>query len=350
MNPTDFLANLGARHNFCDLGDPESELRNARSATILVPLVDMGVIEISGDDATSFAHNLLTNDINKLAPDDACHAGFCTAKGRLLASLLAWRSDTGLRLVLPTDLLASIQKKLSMYVLRAKALVQDISPRVVLLGLSGPDAANALAAIGVGPLGVLKLGQFDDGTVIRLGGERYLLALTAEAAASVWQKLAGLAQPAGLDAWHWLEILAGMPRITAATQEAFVPQMVNFELLGGVSFTKGCYPGQEIVARSHYLGKVKRRMFRASVQGEVTGAVSGASLFCPQTAEQSCGTIVQAAPSPMGGKELLAVIQTDCFEAGDVHLASLSGPILRFLPLPYALESSSPASPVDPAT
>jgi tRNA-modifying protein YgfZ len=149
----------------------------------------------------------------------------------------------------------------------------------------------------------------------------------------VWHHLVGFGRPAGLAAWHWLEITAGNPRVTAATQEEFVPQMINFELIGGVSFNKGCYPGQEIVARTQYLGKIKRRMYRAHI--EDVDPIPGTHLFAPETGDQACGTIVLSAPSPLGGFEALAVIQSSCFEAGEVHLNSPGGPHLRFLPLPY---------------
>jgi len=132
--------------------------------------------------------------------------------------------------------------------------------------------------------------------------------------------------------WRWLDIRAGVPLITAATQDRFVPQMINLELIGGVSFSKGCYTGQEIVARSQYLGKLKRRMFLANVDAT---AAAGDNLFGEDLGDQVGGAVVNAEPSPEGGYDLLAVLQTGTRENSTVHLKSLDGPALRFLPLPY---------------
>jgi len=339
MNWTDFLAQQGARSDFLDFGDPDGELASAQTATILVPLADLGLIRASGEEAAPFLHNLLTNDVKDLPEDGVRRSGMCNAKGRLLASFTMWRDDAELLLALSADLLPPVLKKLSMYVLRSKVKLTDESDRTVLLGLSGPRAAAALAGLAgeaPTPSAPLTLNRFGQGQVINLGGGRHLLVIPVTEAQAVWQQLAQIARPAGLAAWHWLEIVAGAPRVTAATQEEFVPQMVNFELIGGVSFSKGCYPGQEIVARTQYLGKIKRRMYRARIEG--ARPLPGAPLFAPETGDQACGTIVLAAPSPFGGFEALAVIQSSCYAAGEVHLDSPAGPRLSFLPLPYQAE------------
>lgn len=330
-----FLAQQGVRSDFLDCGDLEGELASAQSATIIAPLADLGLIRVSGEEAAPFLHNLLTNDVKGLPADGASRSGFCNVKGRLLASFLMWHEGEELLLALSADLLPAILKKLSMYVLRAKVKLADASDDSVLLGLSGPSAAAALEAIAMTPAAPLSVTRFEQGQVMGLGGERYLLSISADAAPAVWQRLAAHARPVGLAAWRWLEIVAGLPLVTAATQEEFLPQMVNFELIGGVSFNKGCYPGQEIVARTQYLGRVKRRMYRSHIEN--AAPVSGAPLFAPETGEQACGTLVLVAPSPLGGHEALAVVQSNCFEAGEVHLDSPDGPRLQFLPLPYPI-------------
>lgn len=330
MDWKDFLQGQGASENTRDFGDPAGELESARVSTIIAPLGDLGVIAVAGEDAVGFLHNLLTNDIKGLGQNGSCLAGICDPKGRLLATMLVWPENQALQLALSRDLVPMLKKRLAMYVLRSKVRIADASEETLLLGLSGPKAASALAAIGV-EAGI-KVGRFMGGSAIALGGDRYLLAVSTEAAERIWLQLAGIARPAGIDAWQWLEIVAGIPRVTAATQEQFVPQMLNYELLGGISFSKGCYPGQEVVARSQYLGKVKRRMYRVHSANELS---VGTALYAPLAEDQPCGTIVRAAPSPMGGMEALAVLQSNCFEAGDVHLGSRSGPALRFLPLPY---------------
>ncbi|HWV17411.1 MAG TPA: folate-binding protein, partial [Rhodocyclaceae bacterium] len=149
---------------------------------------------------------------------------------------------------------------------------------------------------------------------------------------TAWASLAQHATPAGLNAWRLRDIADGLPRVVAATQEQFIPQMVNFEAVGGVSFKKGCYPGQEIVARTQYLGKIKRRMYRVSVDALST---AGTDLYAPETGEQSCGNVVIAAQTGPDNSEALVVLQASAFEAGEVHLGSSSGPKLTFLPLPY---------------
>lgn len=343
MNWMDFLQEQGARHDMRDFGDLTGELESARSSTIIVPLTDLGVIAVAGEDSVSFLHNLLTNDIQGLGKDGACLGGLCNPKGRLLATMLIWRAEQGLRLALSADLLAAMQKKLAMYVLRSKVELTDASGQDLLLGLSGPKAAPALASLGVVFKADAKLERFAGGTVIALGGDRYLLAISSEMAEKAWLQLSTIARPAGIAAWHWLEIVAGIPRVTAATQEEFVPQMVNYELVGGLSFTKGCYPGQEIVARSQYLGKIKRRMYRVRLDGTGSALIPGAELFSAATEEQPSGTILQAAPSPLGGVEALAVLPSNCLEAGDIHLGSRQGPALRFLPLPYDRQIESQA-------
>ncbi len=320
-----------------DFGDLEAELANARAATVVVPLTDFGVIAIDGEDAVGFAHNLLTNDIKSLGEDNACLAGLCNPKGRLLATLLVWPEAQGLRLSLAADLLPTVQKKLSMYVLRSKVRLSDASRETLLLGLSGPSAATVLSTLGAASTG--KVARFAGGSSIALGGDRYLIAVTAEAAQSCWQQMVGLARPAGSAAWRWLEIVAGIPRVSAAVQEEFVPQMLNYELVGGLNFSKGCYPGQEIVARSQYLGKVKRRMYRLQLADRESTLAAGDQIYAQAGEEQPCGRVVQVAPSPLGGFEALAVLQSSSVGVGDVHLGSTSGPALRFLPLPYDPDS-----------
>ncbi|MCX7172503.1 MAG: folate-binding protein YgfZ [Proteobacteria bacterium] len=336
QNWIDFLQQQGARNEGLDFGNLPEELLNAKSATILAPLTDIGLIRVGGEDAAVFLHNLLTNDVNGLSTDGVQRNGFCNPKGRLLASFVIWREGTDIMIALSADLHAAILKKLSMYVLRSKVKLSDASDERMLIGLSGPEASKALTDLGPIPTESLKATSIDHGQVMRLDEHRYMLALDASTAESVWRKLAVGARPTVLAAWHWLEIQAGIPIISAATQEEFIPQMINFELIGGVSFKKGCYPGQEIVARTQYLGKIKRRMYRAHLDTALPSA--GAHLYAPETGDQSCGRVVQTSPAPQGGNELLAVIQSTCAEAGEVHLDNPSGPRLIFQPLPYALD------------
>jgi folate-binding protein YgfZ len=287
-----------------------------------VALTDQGLIRASGEDAAGFLHNLLTNDINHLAEGQARHAGLCTPKGRLIASFLIWREGGDYLLQLSADILPAILKKLSMYVLRSKVKLADISAERTLVGIVGGE---------FGPAEQMTTAPLAGGTAIRLDADRCVLALPAG------QPLPELPPAGSLDDWHLAEISAGIPRITAATQEAFTPQMVNYELpaVGGVSFQKGCYPGQEIVARTQYLGKVKRRMFRVKLESEFP---PGTDVFTPEAGEQHCGAVVLTAPSPNGGYESLLVVQSSGAEEDAIHVGTPAGDHARLLPLPYAID------------
>ncbi len=330
-----FLAQQGASADGLDFGNPPAELNDAQSASIVTPLTDLGLIRATGADAVDFLHNLLTNDVEGLTADGVHRYGFCTPKGRLLATFLMWRDGADLILALSADLHAAILKKLSMYVLRAQVKLSDASDEVVVLGLSGPQAETALGGIGAIPAAIMQATANESGRIIRLGEQRFLLVVAAAAAPAAWQKLSAHVLPAGLNAWRWLEIIAGIPQVTVATQEEFIPQMVNYELIGGVSFKKGCYPGQEIVARTQYLGKIKRRMYRAHLETGVPAP--GSPIFAPETGDQACGMVVNAAPAPQGGHEVLAVIQTSCADAGRLYLDARNGPLLVLQPLPYQI-------------
>jgi folate-binding protein YgfZ len=286
-----------------------------------VSLTDQGLIRAAGEDAVPFLHNLLTNDINHLTEGIARHAALCTPKGRMIASFLIWREGADFLLMLSADILPAILKKLSMYVLRSKVKLADVTAERTLVGVVGASMA---------PAGAMQTARFADGTALRLDGERVVLALPAGASP------ADLPPAAALERWHLAEIAAGMPRITAATQELFTPQMVNYELpaVGGVSFQKGCYPGQEVVARTQYLGKVKRRMMRCRLD---TMVAPGTAVFTPETGEQHCGAVVLAAPVA-GGCECLLVVQTAGAEAGAIHVGTPAGPRAQVLPLPYPVE------------
>jgi len=334
------LAAQGLAADGSSFGAVAEELVAARDGAVVAPLSDLGLIRASGADAAGFLHNLLTNDINGITPGGARFAGFCTPKGRLLALFLIWREGDDFLLMLPRDILSAMLKKLSMYVLRSKVKLTDATDERALIGYSIPRAAAPAPTLGfdeaVAGLPRFGVAVVEGGQAIRLDDTRWLLALDAASAASRWQQLTTSARPVGLAAWQWLEIAGGQPRVVAGTQEAFVPQMLNMELpaVAGVSFSKGCYPGQEIVARTQYLGKVKRRTYRARLANAV---VPGAHVYAPETGDQHCGAIVSLAPSPDGGFECLVCVQIGAVEAGEVHVGASDGERLEFLPLPYAI-------------
>ena len=297
----------------------------------------LGLIRVSGDDAGTFLHSQLTNAVEDLVPGTARLAGYCSPKGRLIASFLMWRDADGIVLQLSADIQPTIQKRLSMFVLRAKAKLADATPALAVLGVAGAKAADALAQAGLtAPDAPWSTAASDAGTVIRLpdgaGLPRWQVVVATERAEQVKAALSASLAGVQPDVWDWLDIRAGLPRIAAATQEQFVPQMVNFELIGGVNFRKGCYPGQEVVARSQYRGTLKRRMWL--VRGEGGTPAAATEIFRPAEPEQPCGMIVNAAPAPQGGWEGLAELKIDA-AGGPLHAGAADGPALQTGALPY---------------
>ncbi len=289
-------------------------------------LTDWGVIRAVGDDARSFLHGQLTQDMLQIGPQQARLAGYCSAKGRLLASFVVWqRGPTELLLACSADLLPATLKKLSMYVLRAKCRLSDASAELPLFGLAGTAAVALLGADA--PAGVWGRGKHAEADVIRLpdgaGVPRFL-----------WAG-AGLPDlpPLADDDWRWLEVQSGVARIVAATSERFVPQMVNLEVVGGVNFQKGCYPGQEIVARSQYRGTLKRRAF---LFDSSMASAAGQELFSEGEPDQPAGMVTAAAPVPgrPGHFSVLAETKIAALD-GALHLGAATGPRLVPLPLPY---------------
>lgn len=342
MNPDwqQFLTTQGAQIQdgaVQHFGDAAAERIATRDGTVLCDLSQFGVLKVSGEEAQSFLHNLFSSDVNALTPQHALPSSFSTAKGRALATFLIWRNPAEFFLQLPISLVATIQKKLSMYVLRAKVKIENASDSIVCLGLSGANAATLLQkhfpTLPQNPFEVIQQG---DSSLIRLAANRFQINTTQQHASALWQELSTDAHPAGSPCWDWLNIRAGIPVILPQTQEQFVPQMANLDLIGAVNFKKGCYPGQEIVARMQYLGKNKRRMYLAHVYAEAAPQV-GNELFSMEMEGQACGMVVNAQASPDGGYDLLAVVQIASHDAFPVHLGALSGPRLEFLPLPYSI-------------
>jgi hypothetical protein len=291
------------------------------SSTTFTRLAGVGALSAIGPDARAFLHAQLTNDLTSLPADRARIAGWCSVKGRLLASFVVVPQGDGFLLQLARDLAAPVAKRLAMFILRSRVKLSDASEEWLQYGLWGAGAAAQLAALGLAvaddPLAVAAT---SDALAVRIDDQRFLVFARSVPA------FAG--REASEQEWRLHEIRAGRPMVVLATQDQFVPQMANFELIGGVDFHKGCYPGQEIVARAQYRGQIKRRMLRAAVDA---APAPGQDLFAPDG--QAIGTVVIGAPVPEGGYELLAVAQ---IERGSLHLGGADGPVLRPLPLPYS--------------
>jgi tRNA-modifying protein YgfZ len=343
----EFLKQSGAR--FADGSDYEISGFGNDSATaghadrFIAPLTDVALVSVTGEDAASFLHNQLTNDVEHLGTQDARLAGYCSPKGRLLASMLIWKTGDAIMLQLPRQLQAAIQKRLQMFVLRAKVKLTDVSGERPILGLAGLQAQHELNAYFPELPGTpYRKTESAAGTLIRLpdagGLPRYQWIALESAARDAWPTLSKALNPVGPAVWRLSDIQAGVPRITSATQEKFVPQMINFELIGGVNFKKGCYPGQEIVARTQYLGKLKRRALLASVPS--ADVVAGNEVFASADPGQPCGMIVNAETSGPDRSECLVEIKTAALDEGSVHLGSADGPVLTFHSLPYSLNAA----------
>lgn len=280
------------------------------------PLPHLGIIRAAGADAASFLHNQLTNDVLLMKNGQCRLAAFCNAKGRMQASFVVFkRSAEEVLLICRKDLMAITIKRLSMFVMRAKAKLSDATDEFHLLGLAG-DVVHA-----AGDAAVLNLYP-------ALGQPRAL-----------WVASKDVALPQGptlsADLWQVGEVMSGIAWVELATFEAFVPQMLNYESVEGVDFKKGCYPGQEIVARSQFRGTLKRRAF--IVEGTVA-MTAGQEVFSSLDATQPCGLVAQAAN--VGDCHVAVVeLQINATENSSLHLGTAAGPVLNLLPLPYALRN-----------
>src|SRR6185437_3014987 len=240
----------------------------------------------------------LTNDTQHLDAAHARLAGYCSAKGRLLASLLTWRSGDTIRLLLSKDVQAAVEKRLSMFILRAKAKLIDASDELAVVGLAG-DVRRALSGVfDAVPVGVLVQVDGTAGSLIRvpvaLERLRYLWIGPKAQVDALLPSLDDKLKRVSPAVWDWLDIRAGEPRITQPVVEQFVPQMVNFDVLGAVNFRKGCYPGQEVVARSQYRGTIKRRTSLANIATDLSTVAPGTELFHSDDPGQPCGMVVNA--------------------------------------------------------
>lgn len=308
-----------------------------RDTTVTLHRLDhMGLLHFTGTDAQAFLHGQLSCDVANLGDWRGTRGSYCTPRGRVLASFLLWRAGADYFMQLPLALAAPIQKQLSMFILRATVKVTNTSEQHTLFGLAGDEASSVMKRVfGEAPGTAQEVKESDGATLIRLAPDRFEIVSTAESATRVQEALKPHAGEGDSAHWERLEIHAGIPWITPQTQGEFVPQMVNLDLIGGVSFSKGCYPGQEIVARMHYRGQLKQRMFLAHVASD-DEVRSGDKLYSAEADEQSVGMVVNAAPSAKGGYDALAVVYASSVEKGDVRWKTLDGPRLEWVPLPYA--------------
>jgi folate-binding protein YgfZ len=294
----------------------------------VTPLTHLGIIRVEGEDAASFLQGQLTQDFGLLGLSEARLAAYCTPKGRMQASFVGFkRSHADILLVCSRDLLPTTLKRLSMFVLRAKAKLRDATGEFDLYGLVGTAAEQAAPGLAE-PWSRADIGT---ATAVRL--------YPADGQARVlWVAPAGEAAPGGpsLEAGHWMwsDVRSGVATITVPIVDAFVPQMLNYESVGGVNFKKGCYPGQEVVARSQLRGTLKRRAYLAHADAALQ---VGQEIFHDSDASQPCGLVAQAAAAPGGGWDAIVSIQISAAGGGSLNVGAPDGAPLSLQPAPYPL-------------
>jgi len=312
----------------------------ARTGAIVTALPGTAFVDVDGPDAETFLQGQLSNDVAALVPGHAQWSTYNSPKGRMLATLMLWRRPApgGYRMALASDLAEAIRKRLGMFVLRAKAVLAQPTPPLAAIGVGGPRAREAVAAaLGI-PVLPARATAFDGGEAIGLADGRVLIAVAHDRADATLERLAAHATRAGEDAWRWLAIRAGVVDVRLATQEKHIAQTANWEVVGGVSFAKGCYPGQEIVARVQHLGILKERAHPFHV--DAPPPAPNTRILLAGT-DQTAGLVVDAVAVPGGGSDLIAVVHLVALD-GDLRLGTNDGPVLARLPLPYALPASAP--------
>ena len=309
-------------------------------------LPQWGLIFVEGDDSASFLQNQLTNSVlgmkstppGKIASlnDSVRLVGYCNPKGRLMASawVTLYSEGTGsanrYALFISRDIAASFAKRLSMFILRSKVTVKDVSDQWNVLGFYGDEQEAAVLALSDQTVAMML-------PEVLVNNYSYSRALIAQPISEDTHRISESA----LLQWNDLEVLSAIPRIVLATQEQFVPQMINFESVGGVDFKKGCYPGQEIVARSQYRGSIKRRLQLAHLDSDILRqAVSpGTELFLKDDPTQPAGMVVLSSVNRaiVNRVDFQIECKLEAIERGEIHLGSSDGPVLKIDQLPYPL-------------
>jgi len=339
------LINSGAEFEedkLVSFGNPDRERRIPPQGDIICDLSHIGLIAIHGEDATSFLQSQLTNDITHVTETNGQLSAWCTPKGRTIVTFFIHKhADTYyLSLSLSADKLEAVLKRLRMYVMMSKVVLEDASNSLIHFAMAGPRIEANLEACGVTslPEADYQLTRHDNLTIMRMPGSvpRFEVYGDLSDAQGLWAKLNARAAPVGAESWNYLSIASGIPVVGDASSEAWVPQMLNLHVINGVNFKKGCFPGQEIVARLKYLGKSKRSLYRLEFNTDDVPVIGVLVVAEGETAE--AGKIVNAALNPEGKVEVLAVLKIAMVEEKVLHLGDQEGAVAEVLELPYLLE------------
>jgi folate-binding protein YgfZ len=339
-----FLLSINAvieNNTVINFGLSMNEEQAAYAKIVLSDLNHYALIEASGDDLIEFLQGQLTNDIKLVSDSMGQLSAYCNPKGRILANFLIFKRENHYFLRMHSDIAEATLKRLRMFIMRSKVELVDRSDELVRMGVAGLNASTKLSSMFTTlPKNTDESSTENELTVIKLSGElpRYEVHGTFEKIKKLWQELQRDAVVIGENSWNLLTIRAAIPEIVSDTVEAFVPQMVNLQAINSLSFTKGCYPGQEVVARMHYLGKLKRRLFIGACNSD-TLPTPGQAIMSSDESEQKIGQVVTSSWSKDKGIEFLAVLQIEKAEKGEIHIGSSTGPAIKLLDLPYSLET-----------
>ncbi len=293
-----------------------------------------GVLAVRGADAGKFLQGQLTCNLNYLSDTQASLGARCTQKGRMQSSFRILLQGDGVLMAMASELLEPQLADLKKYAVFSKSKLTDESAAWVRFGIDHGDVALTNLGLEL-PADTDSVARNDGLIAVRVSPDRAELWVTADQADAIKSRLSALLPEGALNEWLLGQIRAGIGQVMPSTRELFIPQMLNLQAIGGVSFKKGCYTGQEIVARMQYLGKLKRRLYRLKLDASDLPE-PGTQLFSP-THGSSIGEVVLAAHTGQD-IELLAVLQAEAAESGDVHLGTLEGPALHLLDLPYELD------------
>lgn len=321
-----------------DFGDPLAERKAMTQGSTLTDLSHLGLIRAGGEDAATFLQNQLSNDVRRVDAEHSQLSSYCSPKGRMFTifRLFMYGGDYYLRM--PADLIEPVLKRLRMFVLRSKVTLDDASDELQRLGIAGLRTREALAShFGDVPTAVDTATETSGVKILQVpDNDRFEIYAPADTLQPLWDEFETMLTPAGADAWPLLDILHGIPNIYPQTSEHFIPQMTNLQLIDGVNFKKGCYPGQEVVARMQYLGKLKRNMYRLQAEGDNIPAPGTEVVSIADDKPHEAGEIVDARALPDGGYTALAVLQTASIEQ-KLELKDRPGSTLQLADLPYSL-------------